>query len=141
MDFVWSNFGTNELLPVEHFFPHFLGGLLCVRSKPAKKWGKSVQLVEVHLYRIYFLQNPYFNCKDTESEHCGAYISTIVTCVEKIDFKVNFIITYLITYIQYWPLELISLLVNSKFSCCCRESHSQRFCSVFSTWLCKASPL
>ena len=37
MDFVRSNFGTNEPLPVEHFFLHFLAGLLCVRSKPAKK--------------------------------------------------------------------------------------------------------
>ena len=37
MDFVRSKFGTNEPLPVEHFFPHFLAGLLCVRSKPAKK--------------------------------------------------------------------------------------------------------
>ena len=60
MDFVRSNFGTNEPLPVEHFFSHFLAGLLW-RSQPAKKWGKKVQLAEVHLYRIYFLQNPYFN--------------------------------------------------------------------------------
>ena len=31
MDFVRSYFGTNETLPVEHFFPHFLAGLLCLR--------------------------------------------------------------------------------------------------------------
>ena len=29
MDFVRSKFGINEPLPVEHFFPHFLAGLLC----------------------------------------------------------------------------------------------------------------
>ena len=41
MDFVRSNFGTNKPLPVEHFFPHFLAGLLCVLSKPAKKVRKK----------------------------------------------------------------------------------------------------
>ena len=50
MDFVRSNFGTNEPLPVEHFFPH--------RTKSEEK---SVQLAEVHLYRSYFLENPYFS--------------------------------------------------------------------------------
>ena len=30
MGFVISKFGTNEPLPVELFFPHFLAGLLCV---------------------------------------------------------------------------------------------------------------
>ena len=39
MDFVRSNFGTNEPLPVEHFFPQILAGLLRTHSKPAKKWG------------------------------------------------------------------------------------------------------
>ena len=33
MDFVRSNFGTNKPLPVEHFFPHFLASLLCVRTE------------------------------------------------------------------------------------------------------------
>jgi hypothetical protein len=61
MDFVRSNFGTNEPLPVEHFFPHFLAGFLRTHNKPAKSEEKSVQLAEVHLYRIYFLQNPYFS--------------------------------------------------------------------------------
>ena len=40
----------------------FLTTYLATHSKPSKKWGKSVQLAEVHLYRSYFLQNPYFNC-------------------------------------------------------------------------------
>ena len=53
MDFVISNLGTNESLPGEQFFPHFLTSLLRTHS--------SVQLAEVHLYRIYFLQNPYFS--------------------------------------------------------------------------------
>ena len=50
MDFVRSNFGTNEPLPVEHF----------AANRP-KSEEKSVQLPEVHLYRSYFLQNPYFS--------------------------------------------------------------------------------
>jgi hypothetical protein len=37
MDFEKTNFGTNEPLPVEHFFPHFLAGLLRTHSKLAKK--------------------------------------------------------------------------------------------------------
>ena len=37
MDFVRSNFDTNESLPVEHFFPHFMAGLGRVRGKLAKK--------------------------------------------------------------------------------------------------------
>ena len=41
MDFVRSNFGTNEPLPVEHFVPHFLAGLLPTHTKPDKKWGKK----------------------------------------------------------------------------------------------------
>jgi hypothetical protein len=41
MDFVRSNFGTNESLPIEPFFPHFLAGLLRTHSKPAKKEGKK----------------------------------------------------------------------------------------------------
>ena len=42
--------------PVEHFFPHFLTGLLCTQS--VFNWS------EVHLYRNDFLQNPYFSwCK------------------------------------------------------------------------------
>ena len=53
MDFVSSKFGTNEPLPVEHFFPHFLSGLLCVRS----------------LYQSYFLQNPYFRSTSRLLKH------------------------------------------------------------------------
>ena len=53
MEFVRSKFGTNEPLPVEHFFPR--------GAHRPKSEEKSVQLAEVHLYRIYFLQNPYFN--------------------------------------------------------------------------------
>ena len=30
-----------NLWPVEHFFPHFLTGLLCTQIKPVKKWGKK----------------------------------------------------------------------------------------------------
>ena len=41
MDFVRSNFGTNKPLPDEHFYPHFLAGLLRTHSKPAKKWGQK----------------------------------------------------------------------------------------------------
>ena len=60
MDFVRSKFGTNEPLPVEHFFPHFWPVCcVCAENQP-KSEEKSVQLAEVHLYRSYFLQNPYF---------------------------------------------------------------------------------
>ena len=58
MDFVRSNFGTNEPLPVEHFFPHFLAGFAVC---------SSVQLAEVHLYRsltfykIHTLRSPLWN--------------------------------------------------------------------------------
>ena len=38
-----------NLWPVEHFFPHFLTGLLCVYSKPVKKWGKVFNWSEVYL--------------------------------------------------------------------------------------------
>ena len=57
MDFVRSEFGTNEPLPVEHFCPHFLAGLLCVcAANRPKSENKSV-----HLAEVYFLQNPYFS--------------------------------------------------------------------------------
>ena len=61
MDFVRSNFGTNEHLPVEHFFPLLFGRFAAhyTANRP-KSEEKSVQLAEVHLYRNYFLQNPYF---------------------------------------------------------------------------------
>ena len=49
MDFVRSNFGTNEPLLC-----------VCAANRP-KSEEKSVLLAEIHLYRIYFLQNPYFN--------------------------------------------------------------------------------
>ena len=62
MDFVRSNFGTKEPLPVEHVFPHSLAGLLRTHSKLAKNEEKSVQLAEIHLCWSYFLQsqNTYF---------------------------------------------------------------------------------
>ena len=47
-----------SLWPVEHFFPHFLTGLLCDQSKGEEKvfnWS------ELHLYRSNFLQNPYLS--------------------------------------------------------------------------------
>ena len=62
MDFVRNKFGTNELLPVELFFPHFLAGFLCVCRKPAKKWEKkrstgrgSFICTEVTFYKFYAL--------------------------------------------------------------------------------------
>ena len=55
--FTYSNkkISTNETLPVEHFFPHFLASFTANRTKSEEK---SVQLAEVHFYQIYFLQNP-----------------------------------------------------------------------------------
>ena len=50
-----------NLCQLNTFFSYFLASLLHTHSKPAKKWGKSDQLAEVHLYPIYFLQNPYFS--------------------------------------------------------------------------------
>ena len=38
---VWILNDTNEPLPVEHFFPHFLSGLLRTHSKLAKECGKK----------------------------------------------------------------------------------------------------
>ena len=52
-----------NLCQLNTFFSYFLASLLHTHSKPAKKWGKSDQLAEVHLYPIYFLQNPYFSAK------------------------------------------------------------------------------
>ena len=51
MDFVRSNFGTNEPLPVEHFFPHFFAGLLWCAANQPKSEEKSVQLAQDHLDR------------------------------------------------------------------------------------------
>ena len=48
MDFVRNKFGTNEPLPVEHFFPYFLAA----QQTGQKLRKKSVQRAEVHLYRI-----------------------------------------------------------------------------------------
>ena len=50
-----------NLWPVEHFFPSLFGQFAAhyTANRP-KSEEKSVQLAEVHLYRIYFLQNPYF---------------------------------------------------------------------------------
>ena len=45
MEFVRSKFGTNEPLPVEHFFPR--------GAHRPKSEEKSVQLAEVHLYQSY----------------------------------------------------------------------------------------
>ena len=53
MDFVRSKLGTNEPLPAEQFFSSHT-------ANQPKSEEKSVQLAEVHLYQIYFLQNPYF---------------------------------------------------------------------------------
>ena len=39
MDFVRSKFDTNEPLPVEDFFPHFLTGLLCYSHLFNKRGG------------------------------------------------------------------------------------------------------
>ena len=36
---------------------------VCEANRP-KSEEKSFQLAEVHLYRIYFLQNPYFKCSN-----------------------------------------------------------------------------
>ena len=50
-----------NLWPVEHFFPHFLTGLQCTRSKPVKKWGKKCSTgqrficTEVTSYKIHIL--------------------------------------------------------------------------------------
>ena len=60
MDFVRSSFGTNEPLPVEHFFLTFWPVCCAHTANRPKSEEKSVQLAEVHLYRTYFLQNPYF---------------------------------------------------------------------------------
>ena len=60
MDFVRRNFGTNEPLPVEQFFLFFWPVCLAHTANRPKSEEKSVQLAKVHLYRIYFLQNPYF---------------------------------------------------------------------------------
>ena len=63
MDFVRSNFCTNEPLPVEHFFPH-----LCLQQT-GQKVRKKVFMAEVHLYRIYFLQKQYFSMYILEFTH------------------------------------------------------------------------
>ena len=56
MDFVRSKFGKNEPLPVEHFFPHFLTGLLRTHTaNRSKSEEKSVQLAEIHLYELTYL--------------------------------------------------------------------------------------
>ena len=51
MDFVRSNFGTNEPLSVEHFFPYFLAA----QQTGQKVREKSVQLAEFNSYKIHVL--------------------------------------------------------------------------------------
>ena len=43
MDFVRSNFGTNEPLPVEHFFPHFLAEFSLGESDSVLQWDYVFQ--------------------------------------------------------------------------------------------------
>ena len=77
MDFVRSNFGTNEPLPVEHFFPHFLDSLLCVRSKLAKKWGEKCSTGRGSF--VPNLQNPYFNvwCNKFDSKNSSVLLRIV----------------------------------------------------------------
>ena len=60
MDFVRSNFGTNVPLPVEHFFPHFLAGLLRTQTdqKVRKKefiWERFI-CTKFTSYKIHILE-------------------------------------------------------------------------------------
>ena len=59
MDFVRSEVGTNEPLPVENFFPLFLAGLLYVHSKPPKKCsiGRGLFVSNLLLIKIHTLAN------------------------------------------------------------------------------------
>ena len=60
MDFVRSNFGANEPLPVEHFFPHFLAGC-CVCAK----WGKKFISTELTSYQpLFFVRLP--SCRQSK---------------------------------------------------------------------------
>ena len=60
MDFVRSNFDTNEPLPVGHFFPHFLAGLLRTQQSGQKvrkkvfNWQRFI-CTEVTSYKIHTL--------------------------------------------------------------------------------------
>ena len=48
-----------NLWPVEHFFPHFLTGLLCDQSKSEEKKGSTGQrfiCTEVTSYKIHTLE-------------------------------------------------------------------------------------
>ena len=57
MDFLKIKLNTNEPLPVEHFFPHFLTSLLRTHSKPHKcgeevfNWRRFI-FIEVNSYKI-----------------------------------------------------------------------------------------
>ena len=61
MDFVRSNFDTNEPLPVEHFFPHFLGRFAVCAQQTGQKVRKKVFnwqrfiCTEVTSYKIHTL--------------------------------------------------------------------------------------
>ena len=59
MDFVRSKFGTNEPLPVEHFFPHFFGRFAVAQRTGQKSEEKSVQLAEVTSYKFHTLAAKY----------------------------------------------------------------------------------
>ena len=56
MDFVRRNFSTNEPLPVEHFLPHFLVGLLRQTGQKVRKkvfnWHRFI-CTEISSYKIH----------------------------------------------------------------------------------------
>ena len=62
MDFVRSYLCKSELLTSWTLFSHFLAGLLCVHSKPARKWGKRSSTcqnficTEITSYKIHTLK-------------------------------------------------------------------------------------
>ena len=65
MDFVSSNFGTNEPQPVEH-----------TENWP-KSEEKSVQLAEVHLYWTYSLLNLYFDMIKFSRDICTTILDDL----------------------------------------------------------------
>ena len=50
MELVRSNFGTNEPLPVEHFFPHFLAGLLRICTEVT---SYKIHILVAELEKVY----------------------------------------------------------------------------------------
>ena len=61
MDFVRSKLVQMNLCQLNTFFLTFWPVCCAHTANQPKSEEKSVQLAEVHLYQIYFLQNPYFN--------------------------------------------------------------------------------